>query len=130
MKKCGKKTSKSSISKTILMTFCSVDVYNFLQNTSYSSSATTAQQNDASIAEIIERSGAHNNQSQGILRGVHAAKVCCVLSQKSDELFHSAALRLSLPGLCSFLTELCKASHTQVEKLESIYIFRLYLTLY
>lgn len=89
---------------------CSVDVYSFLHNTSYSNTTTS----DASISEIVERSGAHNTQSQGILRGVHAAKVCCVLSQKADELFHSAALRLSLPGLCSFLIELCKASHTQL----------------
>ncbi|EFA08546.2 Brefeldin A-inhibited guanine nucleotide-exchange protein 3-like Protein [Tribolium castaneum] len=87
-----------------------VDVYSFLHNASYAATNSS----DASIAEIVERSGAHNAQSQGILRGVHAAKVCCVLSQKADELFHSAALRLSLPGLCSFLTELCKASHTQL----------------
>ncbi|XP_063904392.1 brefeldin A-inhibited guanine nucleotide-exchange protein 3 isoform X1 [Zophobas morio] len=90
-----------------------VDVYSFLHNASYSSNGNSSP-NDASIAEIVERSGAHNAQSQGILRGVHAAKVCCVLSQKADELFHSAALRLSLPGLGSFLTELCKASHTQL----------------
>lgn len=91
----------------------SVDVYSFLQSNSYSSLNSSAQ-NDASIAEIVERSGAHNAQGQGILRGVHAAKVCCVLSAKADDLFHSAALRLALPGLCSFLTELCKASHAQV----------------
>lgn len=90
-----------------------MDVYSFLQNNSYSSSS-SSNQNDASIAEIVERSGAHNAQGQGILRGVHAAKVCCVLSSKADELFHTAALRLALPSLCSFLTELCKASHTQV----------------
>lgn len=95
------------------MQFFSVDVYSFLHSSSYSSSSVSLQ-NDASISEIVERSGAHNAQSQGILRGVHAAKVCCVLSQKADELFHCAALRLSLPGLCSFLIELCKASHTQV----------------
>lgn len=90
-----------------------MDVYSFLQNNSYSSSS-TSNQNDTSIAEIVERSGVHNAQGQGILRGVHAAKVCCVLSSKADELFHTAALRLSLPSLCSFLTELCKASHVQV----------------
>lgn len=92
-----------------------MDVYSFLQNNSYSSSS-TSNQNDASIAEIVERSGVHNAQGQGILRGVHAAKVCCVLSSKADELFHTAALRLSLPSLCGFLTELCKASHVQVSK--------------
>lgn len=91
----------------------SVDVYSFLQSNSYSSLNSSAQ-NDASIADIVERSGAHNAQGQGILRGVHAAKVCCVLSAKADDLFHSAALRLALPGLCSFLTELCKGSHAQV----------------
>ncbi|KAJ8951561.1 hypothetical protein NQ318_020436 [Aromia moschata] len=90
-----------------------VDVYSFLHNSSYSSSDQSSN-NDASIAEIVEKSGANNAQGQGLLRGVYAAKVCCVLSQKADELFHSAALRLSLPGLCSFLTELCKASHTQL----------------
>lgn len=90
-----------------------MDVYSFLQNNSYTSS-TTSNQNDATIAEIVERSGVHNAQGQGILRGVHAAKVCCVLSSKADELFHTAALRLALPSLCSFLTELCKASHIQV----------------
>ncbi|CAH1154462.1 unnamed protein product, partial [Phaedon cochleariae] len=88
-----------------------IDVYNFLQNSAYSYAE---QANEACIAEIVEISGANNAQGQGVLRGVYAAKVCCVLSQKSDELFHSAALRLSLPGLCSFLTELCIASHTQL----------------
>ncbi|KAJ8927843.1 hypothetical protein NQ314_019645 [Rhamnusium bicolor] len=78
------------------------------------SSSDQSSSSDASIAEIVEKSGANNAQGQGMLRGVYAAKVCCVLSQKADELFHSAALRLSLPGLCSFLTELCKASHTQL----------------
>ncbi|CAH0563479.1 unnamed protein product [Brassicogethes aeneus] len=90
-----------------------VDVYSFLHNSTYSSSDQNSQ-NDATIAEIVERSGVNNSQGQGILRGVHAAKVCCVLSQKADELFHSAALKLSLPGLCSFLLELCKASHSQL----------------
>lgn len=71
-------------------------------------------QNDASVAEIVERSGVLNTQSKGILLGVNAAKVCCVLSAKADDLFHTAALRLALPGLCSFLNELCTASHTQV----------------
>ncbi|XP_057667053.1 brefeldin A-inhibited guanine nucleotide-exchange protein 3 isoform X2 [Diorhabda carinulata] len=87
-----------------------VDIYSFLHNTSHM----TNDINDTSIAEIVEKSGANNTQGQRILSGVYAAKVCCVLSQKSDELFHAAALRLSLPGLCSFLTELCKASHTQL----------------
>ncbi|XP_018563694.1 brefeldin A-inhibited guanine nucleotide-exchange protein 3 isoform X2 [Anoplophora glabripennis] len=84
----------------------------FLHNTSYCSDQSSS--NDATVAEIVEKSGANNAQGQGLLRGVYAAKVCCVLSQKADELFHSAALRLSLPGLCSFLNELCKASHTQL----------------
>lgn len=91
-----------------------MDVYSFLHNSTYSSEQNSGTQNDATIAEIIERSGVNNAQGQGVLRGVHAAKVCCVLSQKADELFHSAALRLSLPGLCGFLNELCKASHAQV----------------
>ncbi|XP_045475917.1 brefeldin A-inhibited guanine nucleotide-exchange protein 3 isoform X1 [Harmonia axyridis] len=90
-----------------------IDVYSFLQNNSYSGS-NTRKQNSTSIPEIIERSGVLNGPNQGTLRGVQAAKVCCVLSQKCDELFHSAAFRLSLPGLCSFLTELCKASHAQL----------------
>lgn len=94
-------------------TFCSVDVYSFLHSSSYASSEQSSP-NDTSISEIVEKSGANNSQGQGILRGVYAAKVCCVLSQKADELFHAAALRLSLPGLCSFITELCKSSHTQV----------------
>ncbi|XP_074030577.1 brefeldin A-inhibited guanine nucleotide-exchange protein 3 [Leptinotarsa decemlineata] len=90
-----------------------VDVYSFLQSSSHFS-ADQSSFNDTSIADIVEKSGANNAQGQGILKGVYAAKVCCVLSQKSDELFHGAALRLSLPGLCSFLTELCKASHIQL----------------
>ncbi|KAG5876373.1 hypothetical protein JTB14_032185 [Gonioctena quinquepunctata] len=90
-----------------------VDVYSFLQSSSHFSSDQSST-TDTSIADIVEKSGANNTQGQGILKGVYAAKVCCVLSQKSDELFHSAALRLSLPGLCSFLTELCKASHIQL----------------
>lgn len=104
----------SEFSWNVVYFFFSVDVYSFLQNNSYSSSSSSNAQNDASVAEIVERSGAHNTQGQGILRGVHAAKVCCVLSAKADELFHSAALRLALPSLSSFLNELCKASHTQV----------------
>jgi len=86
-----------------------VDVYSFLHSTSTDQNVF----NDANIAEIVEKSGANNAQGQGILRGVHAAKVCCALSQKADELFHCAALRLSLPGLCSFMNELCKASQAQ-----------------
>lgn len=96
----------------------SVDVYSFLQSSSYSSSEQPSP-SDASISEIVEKSGANNSQGQGILRGVYAAKVCCVLSQKADELFHAAALRLSLPGLCNFFTELCKSSHTQVSSSKS-----------
>ncbi|KAB0792866.1 hypothetical protein PPYR_14825 [Photinus pyralis] len=88
-----------------------VDVYSFLQNSSYSSNSNS---HDGNIAEIVERSGVHNGQGQGILTGVYAAKVCCVLSVRVDELFHSAALRLPLPGFCSFLTELCKASYAQL----------------
>ncbi|CAG9864816.1 unnamed protein product [Phyllotreta striolata] len=87
-----------------------VDVYSFLHN----SSQGINDSSDAGVAEIVEKSGANNAQNRGILSGVHSAKVCCVLSQKSDEFFHSAALRLSLPGLCSFLDELCKASHAQL----------------
>ncbi|XP_025836483.1 brefeldin A-inhibited guanine nucleotide-exchange protein 3 isoform X2 [Agrilus planipennis] len=87
-----------------------VDVYSFLQNTTNLSGSNT----DASVAEIVERSGVHNTQGPGILTGVNAAKVCCVLSTRADELFHSAALRLALPGLCSFLNELCKASYAQL----------------
>lgn len=98
-----------------------MDVYSFLHSSSYSSSEQAAP-NDTSIGEIVEKSGANNSQGQGILRGVYAAKVCCVLSQKADELFHAAALRLSLPGLCSFLTELCKSSHTQVKCVKLLFI--------
>ncbi|KAL3272753.1 hypothetical protein HHI36_014214 [Cryptolaemus montrouzieri] len=89
-----------------------IDVYSFLQNNSYSGN--NNKQNSTSIPDIIDRSGVLNGPHQGTLRGVQAAKVCCVLSQKCDELFHSAAFRLSLPGLCNFLIELCKASHAQL----------------
>ncbi|KAH1025228.1 brefeldin A-inhibited guanine nucleotide-exchange protein 3 [Dendroctonus ponderosae] len=88
-----------------------VDVYSFLHS-SYASDQSGS--NETTIADIVEKSGANNTQGQGILRGVYAAKICCALSQKADELFHAAALRLSLPGLCSFMTELCKASHAQL----------------
>ncbi|KAK4874079.1 hypothetical protein RN001_013439 [Aquatica leii] len=88
-----------------------VDVYSFLQNSSYTSNSNA---HDASIAEIVERSGVHNGPGRGILSGVYAAKVCCVLSVRVDELFHSAALRLALPGFCNFLNELCKASYAQL----------------
>ncbi|CAG9767239.1 unnamed protein product [Ceutorhynchus assimilis] len=90
-----------------------VDVYSFLHSSSYSYEQSNFS-NETTIADIVEKSGANNAQGQGLLRGVYAAKVCCALSQKADELFHAAALRLSLPGLCSFMTELCKASHTQL----------------
>ncbi|XP_066139724.1 brefeldin A-inhibited guanine nucleotide-exchange protein 3 isoform X1 [Euwallacea fornicatus] len=88
-----------------------VDVYSFLHN-AYTHNQNGA--NETTIADIVEMSGANNTQGQGVLRGVYAAKVCCALSQKADELFHCAALRLSLPGLCSFLGELCKASQAQL----------------
>ncbi|KAL1497847.1 hypothetical protein ABEB36_008734 [Hypothenemus hampei] len=110
-------TAKSENSDTLSFNFTNsdeetcVDVYNFLHN--YHS----PDQNifsETTIAEIVEKSGANNAQGQGILRGVYAAKVCCALSQKADELFHSASLKLSLPGLCSFMTEMCKASHAQL----------------
>ncbi|XP_050298797.1 brefeldin A-inhibited guanine nucleotide-exchange protein 3 isoform X2 [Anthonomus grandis grandis] len=87
-----------------------VDVYSFLNNSSFDLTSS----NETTIADIVEKSGANNAKGQGILRGVYAAKVCCALSQKADELFHAAALRLSLPGLCSFMTEMCKASHAQL----------------
>lgn len=114
-------TTCSNVSEKLNMSFNSnvnddemcIDVYSFLQNNSYTGS-NTHKPNSTSIPEIIERSGVLNGPNQGTLRGVQAAKVCCVLSQKCDELFHSAAFRLSLPGLCSFLTELCKASHAQL----------------
>lgn len=89
----------------------SVDVYSFLHS---SYAADQSGSNETTLADIVEKSGANNAQGQGLLRGVYAAKICCALSQKADELFRSAALRLSLPGLCSFMTELCKASHAQV----------------
>lgn len=92
-----------------------MDVYSFLQNSS-SYNTSNQSQNDTTVAEIVDKSGVLNSQGKGILSGVHAAKVCCVLSSKADELFHSAALRLALPGLYNFLTELCKSSHSQVEK--------------
>nr|XP_022917000.1 brefeldin A-inhibited guanine nucleotide-exchange protein 3 [Onthophagus taurus] len=91
-----------------------VDVYSFLQNTSSYSNSNNSAQGDATVSEIVDKSGVLNSQGKGILHGVHAAKVCCVLSSKADELFHSAALKLALPGLCSFLTELCKSSHSQL----------------
>lgn len=84
-----------------------------MQNSHSTNSSSTAQ-SDASVAEIVEKSGVLHTQSKGILTGVHAAKVCCVLSAKADDLFQSAALRLALPGLCSFLDELCKVSHAQL----------------
>ncbi|KRT82858.1 hypothetical protein AMK59_4793, partial [Oryctes borbonicus] len=90
-----------------------VDVYSFLQNSNLYNNANQSQ-NEATVAEIVDKSGVLNSQGKGILSGVHAAKVCCVLSSKADELFHSAALRLALPGLYSFLTELCKSSHSQL----------------
>ncbi|XP_060521319.1 brefeldin A-inhibited guanine nucleotide-exchange protein 3 [Cylas formicarius] len=88
-----------------------IDVYNFLHSYSLPCEVNS---NETTVSDIVEKSGANNAQGQGVLRGVYAAKVCCALSQKADELFNSAALRLSLPGLCSFMTELCKASHAQL----------------
>lgn len=87
-------------------------MYSFLQNTANFSTCST--QNDTSVAEIIEKSGVHNGPGGAILSGVHAAKICCVLSVRVDDLFHSAALKLALPGFCNFLIELCKASYAQV----------------
>lgn len=68
---------------------------------------------DTTVSTIVNKSGAHNT-SHGILTNVDAAKVCCVLSQEVDTLFHEAALKLNLPVLCEFLDKLCMASQRQV----------------
>lgn len=100
-----------------------VDVYSFLQtnnpfyngNVPQNGNNSTPSSSETTVAEIVERSGVLNtSRGSGLLAGVHAAKVCCVLSSKADELFHNASQRLSLPALLKFLTELCKASHLQL----------------
>lgn len=87
-----------------------MDVYSFLQSSNYSSNT---QNNETSVADVINKSGAHNT-NHGLLTNVDAAKVCCLLSQQVDSLFHEAALKLNLPCLCSFLEELCSSSQRQL----------------
>lgn len=87
-----------------------MDVYSFLQQTNYSSNTSNTE---TSVADVINKSGAHNT-NHGLLTNVDAAKVCCLLSQQVDSLFHEAALKLNLPCLCSFLEELCTSSQRQL----------------
>lgn len=86
-------------------------MYSFLQSSNYS--LTNATNNETSVADVINKSGAHNT-NHGLLTNVDAAKVCCLLSQQVDSLFHEAALKLNLPCLCSFLEELCSSSQRQL----------------
>lgn len=95
-----------------IYSFCySVDVYSFLQSSTYSVNNPTY--NETSVADIVNKSGAHNT-NHGLLTNVDAAKVCCLLSQQVDSLFHEAALKLNLPCLCAFLEELCCSSQRQL----------------
>lgn len=89
----------------------SVDVYSFLQTST--SSLNNPSYNETSVADIVNKSGAHNT-NHGLLLNVDAAKICCLLSQQVDSLFHEAALKLNLPCLCAFLEELCSSSQRQL----------------
>lgn len=82
----------------------SVDVYSFLQAPLQSPNT-----NVASILKIY--SGANETV---LLTQTDTAKVLCALAHQAESLFCDASDRLSLPALCHFLRNLCKASRDQL----------------
>lgn len=84
--------------------FFSVDVYSFLQ--------APLQSPTTNVASILKIYSGTNEII--LLSQADTAKVLCALSHQAENLFCEAADRLSLPALCQFLKNLCKASRDQL----------------
>lgn len=82
----------------------SVDVYSFLQ--------APLQSPNTNVASILKIYSGSNDIV--LLSQADTAKVLCALSHQAENLFSDAAERLSLPALCQFLRNLCKASREQL----------------
>lgn len=91
---------------TLYTIFFSVDVYSFLQAPLQSPNT-----NVTSILKVYSGTNETVLLSQG-----DTSKVLCALSHQAENLFSDAAERLSLPSLCQFLKNLCRASRDQLYK--------------
>ncbi|XP_036221148.2 brefeldin A-inhibited guanine nucleotide-exchange protein 3 [Bactrocera oleae] len=83
-----------------------VDVYSFLQ--------APLQSPNTNITSILKVYSGTNETV--LLSQSDTSKVLCALSHQAENLFSDAAERLSLPSLCQFLKNLCKASREQLYK--------------
>ncbi|XP_037938605.1 brefeldin A-inhibited guanine nucleotide-exchange protein 3 [Teleopsis dalmanni] len=83
-----------------------VDVYSFLQ--------APLQSPNTNITSILKVYSGTNETV--LLSQSDTSKVLCALSHQAENLFSDAAERLSLPSLCQFLKNLCRASREQLYK--------------
>uniref|UniRef100_A0A1B0FLI6 SEC7 domain-containing protein n=1 Tax=Glossina morsitans morsitans TaxID=37546 RepID=A0A1B0FLI6_GLOMM len=83
-----------------------VDVYSFLQ--------APLRSPNTNISSILKAYSGINETV--LLSPGDTVKVLCALSHQADSLFSDAAERLSLPSLCQFLKNLCRASREQLYK--------------
>ncbi|KNC27312.1 hypothetical protein FF38_08952, partial [Lucilia cuprina] len=83
-----------------------VDVYSFLQ--------APLRSPNTNITSILKVYSGTNETV--LLSPSDTTKVLCGLSQQAENLFSDAAERLSLPSLCQFLKNLCRASREQLYK--------------
>ena len=83
-----------------------MDVYSFLQ--------APLQSPNTNITSILKVYSGTNETV--LLSQSDTSKVLCALSHQAENLFSDAAERLSLPSLCQFLKNLCKASREQLYK--------------
>lgn len=99
-------------------------MYSFLQ--------APLQNSNTSVTAILKSYSGINETT--LLTQTDSAKVLCALSHQADNLFCDASERLSLPALCQFLKNLCRASREQVvstwefsaEQFGQYLIFQLY----
>ncbi|XP_013116379.2 brefeldin A-inhibited guanine nucleotide-exchange protein 3 [Stomoxys calcitrans] len=83
-----------------------VDVYSFLQ--------APLQSPNTNITSILK---VYSGTNETVLLSPNdTTKVLCGLSHQAENLFSDAAERLSLPSLCQFLKNLCRASREQLYK--------------
>lgn len=95
---------------TIYFLSCSVDVYSFLQAPQQSAAHTN-------VATILKQ---YSDPSETpLLTQSDTAKVLSALSHQAETFFSEAAERLSLPALCQFIRNLCRASHDQLYRATS-----------
>lgn len=88
----------------------SVDVYSFLQAPQHSAAHTN-------VASILKQ---YSDSSETLLlTQSDTAKVLSALSHQAEAFFTDAAERLSLPALCQFIRNLCRASHDQLYRATS-----------